>query len=261
MSKPAQNAWAHRPKIEGVSPVYSVASTEHTETVASKPLSPKTTEPTIISEDIEYLIDIGANLAHKKFSSDFGEVISRCLDPSNNVRKIIITGTSLASTRRAIELAKTLPEILYATAGVHPHDAKTWTPQVAAEIRNLVKRNPGVVVAIGECGLDFDRNFSTPEAQVQAFRAQLELACEMELPVFLHERAAFKEFYEILREFRPRLSGGVVHCFTGTGVELDAYLRLDMHIGITGWICDDRRGKDLRKLVSRIPMERLMIET
>jgi len=117
------------------------------------------------------------------------------------------------------------------------------------------------VKSYGECGLDFDRDFSPRPAQEKAFEAQLELAAAARLPVFLHERAAHERFLDILRRHRPKLTRAVVHCFTGTGAELDAYLGLDCHIGITGWICDERRGLGLRPLIARIPPERLMIET
>ena len=114
---------------------------------------------------------------------------------------------------------------------------------------------------MGECGLDFDRDFSPRPQQEAAFEAQLELASTAGKPVFLHQRAAHARFLEILARWRPRLAGGVVHCFTGTAAELDDYLALDLHIGITGWINDERRGLELRAAVGRVPASRLMIET
>jgi TatD DNase family protein len=207
----------------------------------------------------DFLVDIGVNLAHKRFSHDLSEVIQRAIDAK--VAKMVITGTSVVASRRAIEIAKLTPGVLFSTAGVHPHDAKSWTAATAQNLRNLITRNKATVKAIGECGLDFDRNFSTPDDQIRAFRAQLDLACEMNLPVFLHERAAFEQFFGILKEYRPRLGAAVVHCFTGTTEELDAYLSLDLHIGITGWVCDERRGLELLRMTPRIPLNRLMIET
>ena len=223
-----------------------------------------TTKSEIVEEstkddDVAYLVDIGANLADKRFSHDMSEVVQRAIDAG--VRNILITGTSIAASKRAILLARTLPGILFATAGVHPHDAKSWLARTNDELRRLVEENKDIVKAVGECGLDFDRNFSTPEQQIKAFREQLELACELNLPVFLHERSAFDQLISILKEYRPRLRGGVVHCFTGSQAECEAYLSLDMHIGITGWICDERRGMGLREVVKHIPWNRLMIET
>ena len=117
------------------------------------------------------------------------------------------------------------------------------------------------VVAIGETGLDFNRDFSPRPLQERAFAEQLELACHCKLPVFLHQRDAHARFLPILREQRDRLKGGVVHCFTGTREELYDYLDLDMYIGVTGWICDERRGRELQELVREIPHERLLLET
>lgn len=117
------------------------------------------------------------------------------------------------------------------------------------------------MVAIGECGLDFDRDFSPRPVQEQWFEAQLELAAELKLPLFLHERSAHQRFLEIMKTYRSSLTKGVVHCFTGNREELFAYLVLDLHIGITGWVCDPRRGSALKQLVPEIPLERLMLET
>ena len=203
------------------------------------------------------LVDIGINLSHRQFGSDREALIARA--QAAGVRRMLVTGTSVASTRAAIELARGMPGVLFATAGIHPHDASTASPEALGELAALA-RSPEVR-AVGECGLDFDRDFSPRPAQEAAFEAQLDLACELKRPVFLHERAAHDRFLAILSRVRSRLGPAVVHCFTGEGRELDAYLALDLHIGITGWICDDRRGAGLRPLIARIPADRLMIET
>jgi len=203
------------------------------------------------------LVDIGINLAHKSYHSDRAAVIRRAQEAG--VRRMGITGTSVASTRAAIDLARAHPGTLFATAGIHPHDASTATPEALRELGDLARAPE--VKSMGECGLDFDRDFSPRPAQEAAFEAQLEMAAANRLPVFLHERAAHERFLAILAKVRPRLSRAVLHCFTGSAAELDAYLALDLHIGITGWICDERRGKGLRPLLPRIPADRLMIET
>jgi TatD DNase family protein len=203
------------------------------------------------------LVDIGINLAHKSFGSDRADVIRRARDAG--VRRMGITGTSVASTRAAIDLARRHPGTLFATAGIHPHDASSASADALKELAELARAPE--VKSMGECGLDFDRDFSPRPAQEAAFEAQLEMAASNRLPVFLHERAAHERFLSILKKHRPNLGPAVLHCFTGTGPELDAYLALDLHIGITGWICDDRRGAGLRPLVARIPADRLMIET
>jgi TatD DNase family protein len=203
------------------------------------------------------LIDIGVNLAHRRFAADRDAVIHRAV--TAGVTAMVVTGTSVRASQDARALAAAHRGTLWATAGIHPHEARDATPGALDALRALARQPE--VRAIGECGLDFDRMFSSQADQERAFAAQLAIASEHALPVFLHERAAHDRFLAILREHRPLLTRAVVHCFTGTAAELDAYLALDVHIGITGWICDERRGVALRALIPRIPRDRLMIET
>ena len=203
------------------------------------------------------LIDIGANLTHDSFAADRDAVLARALQAG--VRRQIITGADLASSRQAAALAAEHPARLWSTAGVHPHHAQAFSASQRAELLELLQLEP--VVAVGECGLDYFRNLSPPRAQRTAFVAQLEVAVQIGKPVFLHQRDAHADFMEILRDFAGRLSGGVAHCFTGGETELEAYLAFGLHIGITGWACDERRGLELRNSVPRIPLERLLIET
>jgi TatD DNase family protein len=203
------------------------------------------------------LIDIGANLTHKAFESDLDGVLQRAR--TAGVTTLIVTGTTTDASEQALALTKERAPLLYATAGVHPHDAKSFTDATVAQLRALAS-NPAVR-ALGECGLDYNRNFSPRDAQLRAFEAQLELAAELALPLFIHDREAHADLHTLLERYRDRIVGGVVHCFTGTREELRAYLDLDLHIGITGWICDERRGLTLRRLVSDIPSDRLMLET
>jgi len=206
---------------------------------------------------MEELIDIGVNLTHASFKDDRAQVIARARQAG--VSTLILTGTSLAGSRRALELAHA-DASSWATCGVHPHDARHADSPEALRSLDELAREPRCV-AVGECGLDFDRDFSPRPIQELVFEAQLELAAALKKPLFLHERAAHARFAAILGRWRPRLRAAVVHCFTGTGDELDAYLAMDLHIGITGWICDERRGSHLRKLVKHIPAERLLLET
>ncbi len=203
------------------------------------------------------LIDIGVNLTHRPFDADRDAVLDRA--SRAGVVHQVLTGTSLAASRQALALAEAHPDRLTATAGVHPHGARLFDDATLSALRVLTERS--AVVAVGECGLDFNRDFSPRPDQERAFEAQLELAAAVGLPVFLHERDAHERFIAILRGHRDRLVGGVVHCFTGSAEALHAYLDLGLHIGITGWVCDERRGRELRGLVGRIPPERLMIET
>jgi TatD DNase family protein len=203
------------------------------------------------------MIDIGANLAHESFAHDREAVLERAR--AAGVTTIVVTGTTVAASRAAAALAEDRAPLLYATAGVHPHEASHFTRETPGELRALAARP--AVKALGECGLDYYRNFSPRAAQLKAFEAQLDLAAELKRPLFLHDREAHADMVALLRHYRDRVPAAVVHCFTGTREELHAYLDLDLHIGITGWICDERRGLHLRELVREIPADRLMLET
>ena len=203
------------------------------------------------------LIDIGANLSHSSFRHDLDTVLQQAR--MAGVAHIILTGTDLESIQLSSELREQYPDYLTITAGFHPHVASDFNEQAKSAV-NQLGRSPHVV-AIGETGLDFNRNYSPRDVQEDAFANQLEIACELEKPVFLHQRDAHDSFYAILKTFRDRLPGGVVHCFTDTRKALYDYLDLDMYIGITGWVCDERRGKELQELVVDIPQERLLLET
>lgn len=201
------------------------------------------------------LIDIGVNLAHDSFDADRKAVIEHAR--TAGVVQMIVTGSSEDSTRQAIELARLAPGVLYATAGVHPHHAADLTPEALAPLEALAQAPE--VVAVGECGLDYFRDLSPRPLQRRAFEWQLEIAARVGKPVFLHQRDAHEDFLPILRAHG--VNRGVAHCFTGGAKERDAYLELGLHIGITGWINDERRGLELRDVVKDIPADRLLIET
>jgi TatD DNase family protein len=203
------------------------------------------------------LVDIGVNLAHRSFIKDRGAVVARAL--AAGVRQIVVTGTSVAGSREALALARAQPGVLSATAGVHPHDAARCDEGTLAALRELAAAPE--VVAIGECGLDFNRDFSPRPLQRTWFERQVRLAIELGLPLFLHERDAAEAFLEVLDACGPAPEQVIVHCFTGDGATLQQYLRRGFYIGITGWICDERRGRHLQELVKQIPRERLLLET
>jgi TatD DNase family protein len=203
------------------------------------------------------LVDIGANLTHRSFDVDRAGVIERAA--AAGVTQLIVTGADLAGSERAVELAKSHPHTLFATAGVHPHHAADYSPQVDAAIRALAAKDE--VVAVGECGLDYYRDLSPRDAQLAAFTAQLEIAAALGKPVFLHQRDAHQDFLAVMRGVLPRIRKAVAHCFTGTREQAKAYLDVGMYIGITGWLCDERRGHELREAARYIPASHLMIET
>lgn len=203
------------------------------------------------------LIDIGANLTHPSFGQDLEEVIDRAR--TAGVERLVVTGTSIEESRHAQRLADAHPELIRTTVGMHPHHAGEFDQHTIPALRTLAVHPK--VAAIGECGLDFNRNYSPHPAQEECFVAQLELGIEIGKPLFLHSRDAHPRMAEILREHRDRLPRAVAHCFTGERDELFAYLDLGLYIGITGWICDERRGAHLLELVREIPLDRLMLET
>lgn len=203
------------------------------------------------------LIDIGANLTHEAFRRDFDAVLERAHDAG--VVQMLVTGASREGSVAALELARARPKVLYATAGVHPHNAAAYGEEADSELRGLA-RQPGVV-AVGETGLDYFRDLSPRPAQRVAFEKQLAIAADLSMPLFLHQRDAHADFLALLKSVRDRVPAAVVHCFTDEKRALYDYLDLDCHIGITGWICDERRGTHLRELVREIPAQRLLLET
>ena len=208
------------------------------------------------------LIDIGANLTHDSFDHDRDAVLQRARDAG--VARMIVTGASREHSPKALDLARAHSGLLYATAGVHPHHASEYTAECDAELRAL-HAHPEVV-AVGECGLDYFRDFSPRPAQRRAFEMQLQIAADLAAagspkPLFLHQRDAHADFMAVMKDFEGRVGAAVVHCFTGTRGELFDYLDRDWHVGITGWLCDERRGQHLRELVNHIPADRLMVET
>lgn len=201
------------------------------------------------------IIDIGVNLMHRSFHQDREQVVERAA--ANGVSPLIITGTSLRNSVEASRYAGRFPGKLYATVGVHPHDAKSCNTETIAQLKDLAALPQ--VVAIGECGLDYNRDFSPRDVQRKWFAEQIQLAVKLNMPLFLHERDAYADFASLLKEHQ--VTKAVVHCFTGSRDELKAYLDMGFYIGITGWICDERRGKHLKELVRMIPLDCLMIET
>ena len=204
------------------------------------------------------LIDIGLNLAHDSFDHDRDAVIQRAA--AAGVTRMVITGSSVASTRAAIELVRQRPAALSLHGGRSSasRDGAGRSPAGATCGAGARSRKSS---AVGECGLDYFRNLSPRDAQRDAFREQLELAVATGKPVFLHQRDAHEDFVAILRRFRPRLAGGVAHCFTGGAGRSARLPRPGSVYRHHGWICDERRGLHLREVVRHIPADRLLIET
>lgn len=210
-----------------------------------------------MSPALPLLIDIGANLTHSAFAPDLDAVLQRAL--THGVGEMLVTGASRQGSADALLLAQRHPGRLFATAGVHPHHAIEYTEEADRELRALLRDDR--VLAVGETGLDYHRDLSPRPAQRRAFERQLQTAVDCGKPLFLHQRDAHADFLSLLKSVRDQVSAAVVHCFTGSRDELYDYLDLDCYIGITGWLCDERRGAHLREFVKDIPADRLIIET
>lgn len=206
---------------------------------------------------MENLIDIGLNLMHPSFKKNRQKIIENAKEVG--VSQFIITGTNIQSSNIACEYASNYPGTLYSTSGVHPHDAKTCNDNTVFELNQIAGND--CVVAIGECGLDYNRDFSPRDVQRKWFEEQVKLAESLDMPLFLHEREAHKDLYNILKKYPNVCEKAVIHCFTGTKQEAQNYIDLGCYIGVTGWICDMRRGGDLQEAVSVIPADKMMIET
>jgi len=206
--------------------------------------------------DMDY-IDIGVNLLDSSFEEDRDEVIDRAFN--SNVQILINTSSSMEDSVRSLNLAKKYPSKIFTTAGIHPHNASTGDNSLKESLTRMLQND--CMVAIGECGLDYFRNLSPKDKQLSVFKTHLEVAKETGLPLFLHQRDAHEDFTNCLNEVLDSPIHGVAHCFTGNIDQMNAYLDMGLYIGITGWICDERRNADLIKAVKNLPLDKVLIET
>jgi TatD DNase family protein len=203
------------------------------------------------------IADIACNFTSDRFEKDLDEVIDRAV--TNNITKFGLICSQLSDLGKLLEIYKRYSKEMFFTIGVHPHHANEINEEYLKKLKEAISiNNPH---AIGETGLDFFRNLSTYEEQIFAFEEQIKIAIDKNIPLFLHQRDSHDDFIKILRKYSSEISKAVVHCFTGTQKQLDDYLELDFYIGVTGWICDEKRNVELRKTIKNIPLEKLMIET
>jgi len=206
-------------------------------------------------KEISYF-DIGANLTHESFKKDLDMVIKEA--KLNKVKKICITSTTVEDTKISLKISEKEQDFFITTCGIHPHYADTFKESNIKEIKQLSEHTS--VKAIGETGLDFNRNFSKKENQILCFKSQIEIAQELNLNLFLHQRDAHKDFMNCFNNVDLKVNA-VVHCFTEDKEKFYEYLDRGFWIGFTGWICDPVRGKHMIDLISNMPLDRIMIET
>jgi len=202
------------------------------------------------------LFDSHCHLDDRAFDHDIDQILNRAADAG--VTRVLTVGTDLQSSLKAVSIAESYPGV-YASVGVHPHNADACDADAVKMLIDLAQ-NPKIR-AWGEIGLDFNRMYSTREMQVKWFISQIEAACRLNLPLIFHERDSGGNFLEILKENTTSETRGVIHCFSGTQNELEAYLDLGLYIGLTGILTIKTRGQALRALVPHIPLEHLVIET
>ncbi|XP_036323561.1 3'-5' ssDNA/RNA exonuclease TatD-like [Rhagoletis pomonella] len=206
------------------------------------------------------VIDAGANLTNKKYSRDLESVIQRAKDAG--VQKIMVPGTSVKSSKEALRLSRIYPDIIYSTAGIHPHDSKSIVeePNTWFEFEHIAASQE--CVAIGPCGLDYQRDFSEPETQKEIFEKQIHLACNLNKSLLIHERSAQQDVLDILDKFET-LPPIIVRGFMGTADEAVKYLNRRFYISLTGYLCKDKSDSGVRKLLENgiLPIDRLLVET
>ena len=198
--------------------------------------------------------DIGLNL----FCKQFPEPEKVIEEAGNQEVRCILTGTDIKENQKINDFIKT--HDAFGTAGIHPHNADRARQEDFQLMERILTENKKMV-AVGECGLDYDRMFSTKENQIRCLEKHIVLAEKLDKPLFLHERSAAEDFIKRFKKHPDICKKSVVHCFTGDKTTLDKYLSMGFSIGITGWICDDRRAKELRDAVHIIPLDRILVET
>ena len=203
------------------------------------------------------LFDIACNFSSNRYDNDLDEVIKNA--KNNNVTKFLVVSASINDVDKVYSIYQKYRSDCFFTVGTHPHHANEINSESMKKMRILVKDLKPC--SVGETGLDFFRNLSTLEEQIFAFEEQIKLSIEFNKPLFLHQRDAHDEFIKIIMKYKNDINKAVVHCFTGTQKQLDSYLNLGLYIGLTGWICDERRNVELRKSIKNIPLDKLMIET
>ena len=189
------------------------------------------------------------------YRQDLEDVLRRAVEVG--VRQVVTVGTDLASSRKALELAERY-ENIFATVGIHPHDVSAISETSYEELRRMAC-NPKVV-AYGEIGLDFFKNYAPADQQMRHFSRQLQLAKELELPVIIHDRDAHQQVMDMLHQAEPFPAGGVMHCFSGDMQLAKQTLELGFFISVPG-IVTYAKAEELQDVAARVPLTSLLLET
>jgi len=219
--------------------------------------------PQLEPDQMFHMVDCGVNLTNPKFSQNTDYVVARAL--SSGVSKMVVTGLKLVGSKSAVIMAKTRPNVLYAAVGVHPHFVKDdWdekNSKTIGELEELVKQPE--CVAVGECGLDFNRNYSPADLQKSTFKQQVQLAVRYQKALLIHERDSHDAILEVLKDFESTLPPVVMHCFTGTAEQIKTYVKKGFYIGVTGFLCKDKHGADLRAAITdgTLPLKNIVVES
>lgn len=200
-------------------------------------------------------IDTHAHLFYKNFNGEIDKIVQRALDA--NVKYMVCPGTDVKTSKLSIDLAERY-ESIYAAVGIHPHDTADFKGKEIDELREMASHKK--VVAIGEIGLDYYYDFSPKNQQIKAFRAQLDLAVELGLPVVIHNREANEDTMNILREYKSKNVKGQLHCYAGTIEDAEELIEMGFLISFTGNITF-KKLEELREILKTIPLENLMLET
>lgn len=199
-------------------------------------------------------VDSHAHLQWKSFEKDLDMVIEKAVKAG--VEKIITIGTSLLESKKGVQLARRYPNV-YATVGIHPHNAKYFNNNVARELKQMAEKPK--VVAIGEIGLDYYRNLSSKQAQQKAFKAQLLLAKELQLPVVIHDREAHSDVLKTLSEFQNKIEG-VMHCFSGSKEIAAQSIANGFYISFAGNITFPNAAR-LHEIAAALELDKILVET
>ncbi|GFY71469.1 hypothetical protein TNIN_489521 [Trichonephila inaurata madagascariensis] len=206
-----------------------------------------------------FITDVCANLTNKKFARDVDGVIQRAQNAG--VKKVIVSGTNIQSSKEALRLTRIFPDYVYCAAGIHPNEAKIWDEEVESSLREILS-NPECV-AVGQCGLDYTKKFSEPAEQKEVLSKQLNIASELKMPILICERDAHDDLVEILKNNIHNLPEIVIHSFCGKISELETYLSFGCYIGLTGSIWKDKSEDGLKKILEdqMVPLDRLLLES